>query len=167
MHDRITNVRREAIGMALLLLVLLYPCLLRAQTATPEAAAAAAAQFERGLAAMNGGRYEVACPALAESVRLEPRPGAIFTLAECEAQWGHHASADAHYADCTMSCEILLLGDPLATALVLLLVWCHAFEAREVEDRAALEWRCSWERWSRSRAAPPTPLVENTAQRIS
>jgi hypothetical protein len=59
----------------------------------------AAAQFDRGLAAMNEGKYDVACPALTESVRLDPRPGAIFTLAECEARWGHVASADAHYDD--------------------------------------------------------------------
>lgn len=61
--------------------------------------ATAAAQFDRGLAAMNEGTYDVACPALTESVRLDPRPGAIFTLAECEARWGHVASAGAHYDD--------------------------------------------------------------------
>lgn len=61
--------------------------------------ATAAAQFDRGLAAMNEGKYDLACPALTESVRLDPRAGAIFTLAECEARWGHVASADAHYDD--------------------------------------------------------------------
>jgi hypothetical protein len=61
--------------------------------------AMAAAQFERGLAAMNEGNYDLGCPALTESVRLDPRAGAIFTLAECEARWGHVASADAHYDD--------------------------------------------------------------------
>jgi hypothetical protein len=68
-----------------------------AQQPTDEAAAAA--QFDRGLALMNEGKLEVGCPALLESVRLDPRPGAIFTLAECEARWGHVASADAHYDD--------------------------------------------------------------------
>jgi hypothetical protein len=61
--------------------------------------ATAQAQFERGLAAMAEKQFNIGCPALAESVRLDPRPGAIFTLAECEAQWGKLASAVAHYDD--------------------------------------------------------------------
>jgi hypothetical protein len=62
-----------------------------------EATAAAEILFERGLAAMNRGRYDEACPDLAESVRLDPQPGAIFTLAECENKAGSIASALAHY----------------------------------------------------------------------
>ena len=61
--------------------------------------ATAQAQFDRGLAAMAEKQFNVGCPALAESVRLDPRPGAIFTLAECEGQWGKLASAVAHYDD--------------------------------------------------------------------
>lgn len=59
----------------------------------------AAAQFNLGLAEMEAGRYEAACPALAESYRLDPKAGALFTLAECEAKWGRVASATAHYDD--------------------------------------------------------------------
>src|SRR5262249_5053689 len=37
--------------------------------------------------------------ALAESFRLDPRPGVLFTEAECEARWGKTATALAHYTD--------------------------------------------------------------------
>ena len=53
--------------------------------------------FEQGLDAMRAGQYESACPALSESYRLEPLPGALFTLAECEAAWGKLTSAVDHY----------------------------------------------------------------------
>jgi hypothetical protein len=68
-----------------------------AQSAQDEAAAAT--QFERGLAEMKAGRYDSGCPALQESYRLDARPGTLFTLAECEAKWGLVASAVAHYDD--------------------------------------------------------------------
>lgn len=59
----------------------------------------AGALFEQGLADMLAGKYDVACPTLAESFRLEPLAGALFTLAECESKWGKLASARAHYLD--------------------------------------------------------------------
>jgi hypothetical protein len=43
--------------------------------------------------------FAAACPALSESQRLDPRPGTLFTLAECEAGWGHLASAFTAYTD--------------------------------------------------------------------
>jgi hypothetical protein len=61
--------------------------------------AAAAALFDRGLADMEAGRFDKGCPALAESYELDPRPGTLFTLAECEAAWGKVASATTHYDD--------------------------------------------------------------------
>lgn len=61
--------------------------------------AAAAALFEKGLEEMEAGRYSTGCPLLAESFRLDPLPGALFTLAECEAKAGKVASAVAHYDD--------------------------------------------------------------------
>src|SRR5262249_21134187 len=61
--------------------------------------AAAAAQFDRGLADMMAGKYETGCPALAESFALDPKPGALFTLAECEAKWGKIASAVTDYGE--------------------------------------------------------------------
>lgn len=67
--------------------------------AQTSAAAPAAALFQRGLDDMLAGHYETACPAIAESQRLDPRPGTLFTLAECEAKSGKLASALAHYED--------------------------------------------------------------------
>lgn len=55
--------------------------------------------FNRGVADMMAGRYDAGCPAIAESHRLDPRPGRLFTLAECEAKWGHLATAVARYND--------------------------------------------------------------------
>src|SRR5690242_9942096 len=68
-----------------------------AQTTPDEVTAAA--QFDRGLAEMKAGHYDIACPALAESQRLDPRPGTLFTLAECESRAGRIATAVAHYED--------------------------------------------------------------------
>lgn len=48
---------------------------------------------------MDAGRHDVACPMLEESYRLDPRPGALFTLATCEAKRGRLATAVAHYKD--------------------------------------------------------------------
>lgn len=67
--------------------------------AQPDAVAAAESLFNRGLADMLAGRYPTGCPALTESHRLDPRPGRLFTLAECEAQWGRAATAVARYND--------------------------------------------------------------------
>jgi hypothetical protein len=56
-----------------------------------------AALFDRGLADMQAHQYATACPELAESYRLDPHAGGLFTLAECENQWGKTASALADY----------------------------------------------------------------------
>ena len=53
--------------------------------------------FDRGLQDMLQSRYEQGCPVLKESYRLDPLPGALFTLAECEAGWGRTTSALVHY----------------------------------------------------------------------
>jgi hypothetical protein len=55
------------------------------------------ALFDRGLSDMQAHRYATGCPALAESYRLDPHAGGLFTLAECENQWGKIASAIADY----------------------------------------------------------------------
>jgi len=57
------------------------------------------ALFDKGLEDMLAGRYETGCPTLAESYRIAPLPGALFTLAECENKWGKYASARTHYRD--------------------------------------------------------------------
>lgn len=71
-------------------------------SAAPAAAqdvAASEAQFERGLAAMQKGDFAIACPAIEESYRLDPRAGTMFTLAECENQRGRTATAATRYED--------------------------------------------------------------------
>lgn len=70
--------------------------------ATPAAAqesAEAEALFDRGLADMEAGKYETGCASIAESHRLEPKPGALFTLAICESRWGRVASAFTRFGD--------------------------------------------------------------------
>lgn len=57
----------------------------------------AAELFKEGLAEMLAGAFETGCPKLSESYRRDPRPGTLFTLAECEAKSGLIASAVAHY----------------------------------------------------------------------
>jgi|HubBroStandDraft_5_1064220.scaffolds.fasta_scaffold131233_2 hypothetical protein len=59
----------------------------------------AAVQFNYGLSEMTAGRYTTGCPALEASFRLDPRPGTLFTLAECNRQWGKLASALAGYEE--------------------------------------------------------------------
>lgn len=61
--------------------------------------AAAETQFQRGLDEMKAGRLDVACPAFAESYRLDPRPGTLFTQAECETKWGKAATASIHFLE--------------------------------------------------------------------
>jgi len=53
--------------------------------------------FDQGLAAMAAQKYDEACPKLAESFRLDPHPGGLFTLAECENKWGKLTAAYADY----------------------------------------------------------------------
>jgi hypothetical protein len=57
----------------------------------------AAALFDSGLRKMEAHDYASGCPALRESYRLDPRPGTLFTLAECEAKWGKGVWALRHY----------------------------------------------------------------------
>ena len=60
---------------------------------------AADALFQRGVAAMMAGDLETACPIIADSQKLDPHPGTLFTLAECEAKRGHVATASVEYGD--------------------------------------------------------------------
>lgn len=84
----------RVLGSWILLAAFAWPLPARAQDA-----AAAGALFDRGLADMQAGKYSSGCPAIAESYRLDPRPGTLFTLAECQAKWGKVASAVTHYED--------------------------------------------------------------------
>lgn len=55
--------------------------------------------FDRGVADMEAGLFEKACPAIEASQRLEPMPGTLFALADCEAQRGRLATAMRYYAE--------------------------------------------------------------------
>ncbi|WP_437727808.1 hypothetical protein [Sorangium sp. So ce861] len=80
------------------LALVLCPLAVAAPAAAQESAAAEAL-FNQGLADMEAGRYEAGCKAIAESHRLEPKLGALFTLATCEARWGRIAAAVAHFGE--------------------------------------------------------------------
>jgi hypothetical protein len=57
----------------------------------------AAVLFDRGVADLEAGRYDAACPAIEQSYMLDPRPGTLFALAECEMKRGHLGAAAARY----------------------------------------------------------------------
>lgn len=67
--------------------------------ALAQSASSADALFDKGVAEMEAGRFATACPALAESQMLDPRPGTLFALAECERKAGRLATARARYAE--------------------------------------------------------------------
>ncbi|MGK3960751.1 type IV pilus biogenesis/stability protein PilW [Sorangium sp. So ce1667] len=76
-------------------------CLSSALAAASAASAAdpdpAQAAFDRGVAHMEAGRFDEGCPAIEASQKLDPRPGTLFTLAECEALRGRLATALARF----------------------------------------------------------------------
>jgi hypothetical protein len=57
----------------------------------------AQALFDQAVADLEQGNAKAACPAFAESQRLDPRPGTLFALADCEVALGKIASALGHY----------------------------------------------------------------------
>jgi len=83
---------RRGLLLAAAAALVVSPCL-------AQDSAAAEALFTKALTHMEAKQYESACPMIAESYRLDPRPGTLFTLAECEANAGKVASAIAHYSD--------------------------------------------------------------------
>lgn len=74
--------------------------------------AAADALFREGRADMKKKDYAAACPKFAESQRLDPAPGTLLNLAQCEEALGKTASAVQHYKDVS---EILPRTDPRLT----------------------------------------------------
>lgn len=80
------------------ILSLLGPLAL-ASPALAQDVAAAEALFNRGFADMEAGRYATGCPAIAESQRLDPRAGTLFTLSQCEVRWGRIATAVTRLGD--------------------------------------------------------------------
>ncbi|WP_437971159.1 hypothetical protein WMF04_18520 [Sorangium sp. So ce260] len=81
------------------LLSLSAPAAAQDTPATARDIAAAEELFNRGLADMQAGRHETGCTALAESERLDPQPGTLFTLAACEADWGRIATAVTRFGE--------------------------------------------------------------------
>lgn len=77
----------------------LLSTLLLTGTATAGNKKEAKALFDSGVAHMEAGRYAQGCPDIAESYRLDPLPGALFTLAECEVKSGRIATAVARYEE--------------------------------------------------------------------
>jgi len=57
------------------------------------------ALFQKGVDDVAAGRFDTGCPAMAESLRLDPRPGTLFTLAECYAKAGKVASAVVRFEE--------------------------------------------------------------------
>ncbi len=82
----------------LCILSLLGPLAL-SSTAAAQDVAAAEALFKRGLTEMKAGQYKKGCPLLAESLRIDPQPGTLFTLSQCEVKWGRVATAVARLDD--------------------------------------------------------------------
>jgi hypothetical protein len=67
------------------------------RSAAAEAPEPAEALFYRGVEHMEAGRFERACPLIEQSHQLDPRPGTLFTLAECERYRGRNAVALQRY----------------------------------------------------------------------
>src|SRR4051812_13842420 len=80
-------------------LVILLGPLGTASPALAQTPASVEALFKRGVEQMNAGNYEAGCKDIAESQRLEPLPGTLFSLATCMDRWGHLATAVALYRD--------------------------------------------------------------------
>lgn len=66
-------------------------------TASAGDGGAAQALFDKAVADLTQGNAGAACPGFAESQRLDPRPGTLFALADCEVALGLIASALGHY----------------------------------------------------------------------
>ena len=57
------------------------------------------ALFDAGVLQMEAGRYDQACPSIEHSYELDPRPGVLFTLAECQSKRGRIAAAVDRYRE--------------------------------------------------------------------
>ena len=88
MHARLTKVLSAvfALGAAAV-----------ATGASADDVAGAKALFDRGLDDMERGDFDTGCPAIEASEKLDPRPGTLFTLAECESKRGRIATAVTLY----------------------------------------------------------------------
>lgn len=64
-----------------------------------QSVATAKSIYELGLKQMTAGNYVIACPAFAESQRLDPRALTLLALAACYDRWGKIATAVASFDD--------------------------------------------------------------------
>jgi len=55
--------------------------------------------FREGRKAMHVGNYAVACPKFQESYRLDPAPGTLLNLGDCEEKQGHLVAAWQYFRD--------------------------------------------------------------------
>lgn len=92
MHVASTDWSSVISRSALALVMALAPRVAGATTPDP-----AESLFTEGVALMDAGNPEQGCPPIERSLQLDPRPGTLFTLAECEAQRGRLARALARY----------------------------------------------------------------------
>jgi hypothetical protein len=76
---------------------LVVPALLLAGHVARAGSADAEAAFRAGRKAMQAGDYATACARFAESERLEPAPGTLLNLADCEEHSGHLVAAHEHF----------------------------------------------------------------------
>jgi hypothetical protein len=76
---------------------LVLPALLCASHAVHAGSAEAEAAFRDGRKAVQAGDWATACARFAESERLEPAPGTLLNLADCEEHQGKLVSAHEHF----------------------------------------------------------------------
>jgi hypothetical protein len=103
--------RRE--GTIILALLAFAPAA-RADDASSKATAEALFRDARQL--MKDGRFDAACPKLAESQRLDPAAGTLLNLAECYEKNGQTASAWATFGEAARAAELRKRADWKATA---------------------------------------------------
>jgi len=76
---------------------LVVPALLCASPVARAGSAEAEAAFREGRKAVQAGDWATACARFAESERIEPAPGTLLNLADCEEHTGHLVSAHEHF----------------------------------------------------------------------
>jgi len=79
--------------------LVVFGVLCRAGLANAAENSPAQVAYEQGVEQFRAGNFEVACDLLANSYRLEPLPGVLFTWATCELRADRVASAAQHYAE--------------------------------------------------------------------
>ena len=75
----------------------LFAAIIAPATAQAQASSEAEKLFREGRRLMEAGDLAHACPKFAESERLEPAPGTLLNLADCEERAGQLVSAQEHY----------------------------------------------------------------------